>query len=351
MLKLTISEEEAKRVEYFRYNHPIPLIQRRFEVIWLKLLDLPHTLIARAANVHHDTVTEYIKIFNNGGCDLLQKTNYNKNKSELIKHSIDIKEYVSSSLPSSINEISHKIEKLTGIKRKATQVAKFIKSLGFKRRMCGHIPAKADKDKQIDFLNNSLTPRLEEAKKGERVVLFLDGAHFVHSIFLGFIWCLTRVFIKSSSGRSRFNVLGALDAISKNIITVCNNTYINSTTVCEILSKIKSYYPEKQITIILDNSRYQKCKLVLDEADRLNIEFLYLPPYSPNLNLIERLWKLVKKEVLYSKHYETFANFTEAIKTCLLELNTVKKEKLDSLLTLKFQLFDENVLANEKAVN
>ena len=100
----------------------------------------------------------------------------------------------------------------------------------------------------------------------------------------------------------------------------------------------------RPITIVLDNARYQRCKLVLEKAAELEIELLFLPPYSPNLNLIERLWKFVKKEVLYSIYYDNFENFTKAIMECLSQTETKHKKALDSLLTLKFQTFSQTSL-------
>ncbi len=76
-------------------------------------------------------------------------------------------------------------------------------------------------------------------------------------------------------------------------------------------------------------------------AQELGIELLFLPTYSPNLNLIERLWKLVKKECLNSKYYENFSLFRNAIQTFLDTMNETHQEKLDSLLTLEFQMFKE----------
>lgn len=182
-----------------------------------------------------------------------------------------------------------------------------------------------------------MDPRLKEAKENKRTVLFLDAAHFVHAPFVGFVWCLTRVFIKSPSGRQRFNVLGAINAVSLELITVLNTTYINADSICELLKKIKKQYGEKTITVILDNARYQKCKLVMELAAKLKIELLYLPTYSPNLNIIERLWKFVKNDCLYSKYYENFVNFKRAIILSLEEIQTKKKENIKSLMTLKFQ--------------
>jgi transposase len=161
----------------------------------------------------------------------------------------------------------------------------------------------------------------------------MDAAHFVFAPFLGFLWCFVRVFIKAPSGRKRFNVLGALNAISHEVITVTNTGYINAESVCEIFSKIAKKFCDAPISIVLDNARYQKCKLVQEVADSLNIELLYLPPYSPNLNLIERAWKFVKKKCLYSKYYSDFESFVNAISDCLGSTNGKYKKELDSFLS------------------
>ena len=111
------------------------------------------------------------------------------------------------------------------------------------------------------------------------------------------MWCFERLFVKSGAGRQRFNVLGALNAVTHELITVTNDSYINAQSVCELLHKIAALGLTIPISLVLDNARYQKCALVFDLAQSLNIELLYLTTYSPNLNLIERLWKFVKKSV------------------------------------------------------
>jgi transposase len=92
-------------------------------------------------------------------------------------------------------------------------------------------------------------------------------------------------------------VLAALNAINHEVITVTNDSYINALSVCELLGKLAALNLSIPITLVLDNARYQKCQLVQDLAKSLDIELLYLPSYSPNLNLIERLWKFVKNQV------------------------------------------------------
>jgi len=203
------------------------------------------------------------------------------------------------------------------------------------------IPAKADPDKQKEFLVQEIQPRLDEAQAGKRVVLFVDAAHFVLAPFLGFLWSLVRVFIQAPSGRQRFNVLDALNAITHELITITNDAYINAESVCALLEKIANLYVGIPISIFLDNARYQKCALVREKAKSLNIELCFLPAYSPNLNLIERMWKFVKKKCLYSKYYEKFPAFKTAISKCLDETMTTHKSDLDSLLSLRFQLFQK----------
>ena len=95
------------------------------------------------------------------------------------------------------------------------------------------------------------------------------------------------------------------------------------------------------ITRVLDNARYQKCALVQALATSLGIELLYLPSYSPNLNLIERLWRFVRKESLDSTFYEDFAHFTDAIDRCLDGLPTVHKCEMETLLAHSFQMFGD----------
>lgn len=203
------------------------------------------------------------------------------------------------------------------------------------------IPAKADPDEQAAYLHQVIQPRLDEAQSARRAVFFVDAAHFVLAPFLGFLWSVARLFIKAPSGRQRFNILGALNAITHELISVTNDTYITSKEVCELLYKLAALPVDVPITVFLDNALYQKCRLVMLTAASLQIELCFLPTYSPNLNLIERLWRFVKKECLYSTYYPSFEPFKSAIVNCLNNTHTKHKPALDTLLTLHFQLFEK----------
>jgi len=109
--------------------------------------------------------------------------------------------------------------------------------------------------------------------------------------------------------------------------------------VCELLNNLADLHLTVPISLFLDHAAYQRCALVRETAARLGLELCFLPAYSPNLNLIERLWKFVHKQCLYSQYHADFAAFKTAISTCLNQTDTTHKAALDSLLTLHFQRF------------
>jgi transposase len=201
------------------------------------------------------------------------------------------------------------------------------------------LPAKADPEQQARFLVEELEPRVAQARAGQRAVFFVDAAHFVLAPFLGFLWSVPRIFLRAPAGRQRFNVLAALNALTHELVTVTNDTSITATEVCLLLRHLAALNLAVPLTVVLDKARYQRCAQVVKLAADLQIELCFLPPYSPNLNLIERLWKFVKKQCLYSTYYADFAAFRTALTQCLAHTQTIHRSALTSLLTLRFQLF------------
>ena len=339
MIKITFSETDIKQLHYERFHHPHPRVQLKMEAVLLKSQDMKHKKICKTARISGNTLRSYLRDYKEGGIEKLKETNFYRPGSELNRHRDTVEKYFREHPPAGIKEAMQKIEELTGVRRSENRVREYLKGIGIKRLKVGMIPAKADTEEQERFIKEELTPRLKEAEEGKRGVFFTDAAHFVLSPFLGFLWAFTRIFIKAPAGRKRFNVLGALNAVTHEPVTVCNDTYINAESVCELLKNIADMYAGIPITLILDNARYQKCKTVFDLAASLNIELLYLPAYSPNLNIIERLWKFVKKKCLWSKYYGDFKDFKAAITDCLNQTHTAYKNELETLLTLNFQTF------------
>lgn len=344
-LQLTFTPEDSQALNELRYAHPSPIVQRRAETLWLKSLaadlNLPHAAIAQIAGVTENTMRDYFALYQAGGVEQLKELHPYRPESELQAHATSLEAYFREHPFATIKQAQAKIKELTGIQRSNTQVRTFLKALGIRCRKVGMLPAKADPDAQAAYLHDTLEPRLAEAQAGKRAVFFVDAAHFVLAPFLGFLWSFVRLFIKAPAGRQRFNVLGALNAITHELVTVTNTTYINAESVCALLRQLAALNLGVPITLFLDNARYQKCALVQALAAQLKIELCYLPAYSPNLNLIERLWRFVKKECLYSEYYADFTTFKTAITTCLNETATTHKAALDSLLTLRFQRFEK----------
>lgn len=277
---------------------------------------------------------------------------------------------------STVKQAAKRIKEITGLERGVTQVWTFMRDHGLKALKTAAVPAKMDPDEQRRFLTEDLEPRLNNAgivqiiaeqpaatdkepdkenvkadgesplrvvkstSVKESAVLFMDGAHFVWQAFIGVLWCMERIFIPASSGRQRINVLGAYDPIANKLIKIINRTYITSETVCEMLHKIKEVYIDKFVTVVLDNARYQRCDLVINTANALGIELLFLPTYSPNLNLIERLWRFVKSTCLRNEYFESSKEFETTITKCLDEINTVYAEDIKRLMSRKFHLYD-----------
>lgn len=172
-------------------------------------------------------------------------------------------------------------------------------------------------------------------------MLFVDAAHFVYGTFLCCLWSALRVFVRAASGRQRFNVLGAWDAVTRRLLSVTNTTVVNTDTMCQLLRAIAAEGLVGPVTVVLDNARYQRNKVVQGLAAELSIRLLFLPSYSPNLNLIERLWGFAKRRSVYGKYHPDFASFRAAIEDTLAGIPSNHANALESLMTLEFQTFED----------
>lgn len=340
MLQFSFTEEEINLLKEEKANNPHPIIRRKAEVIYLRSLNIENKLIEKISLVSHTTITDYVRQYQQGGIESIKQLNYKGQPSKLNNFKEEIVASLDQNPVGTLKEAKARILEITGVKISINQVKEYLDKVGIKRRKVKQIPDKLDIEAQENFKKQELEPLIEKAKKKLIHLFFVDAAHFVHMPFLGFLYSLTAVFVKASAGRKRYNVLGALNAITKEIVTFTNFSYINSYSICSLMDELKVKYFDLPISLILDNAKYQNNKFVKAYADQLGIELVFLPAYSPNLNLIERLWKFIKKEVLYSTYYKNFSDFINAINQCLEDTNGKHKKALSTLLTLKFQSFE-----------
>ena len=343
MLTIHPTSQQLERLRELRYRHPVAAVQRRAEIVLLVHWGIANrTEIAAFAGVHLNTVTNTLHRFIAAGPEGLLQADPDVPDPELDAFNHLIKEEWSKQPPATLKQAAKRLEEATGIRRGLSAVRRLLLRLGFNRRKAGSVPAKADPEEQARYVHYHMRRHLNAAKRGEEAVYFLDASHFVFGAFLGYLWCLARTFVRTSAGRMRYNILGAVDVFNHRLLTVANTTYITAETICPMLEKMAKSAAGLPVTVFLDNARYQRCALVQSKAKELGISLNFLPTYSPNLNLIERLWKHVKKTCLTNRHHEDFDSFQQAIDKCLEESFTTHKSDVISLLTPNFQIIQNS---------
>jgi transposase len=346
MQEISLSSEEVSTLNHERFYHPHPQVRRRMTVVWMRAQGRRQLDCAQIAGISERTVRRYIEGYKKNGLNWLREIRCKGQPSRLAPHATTLEAEFKQNPPVTVAAAAARVKELCGVEIRPTQMRAFLHSQDLKWRKIAAIPVPPKKTieehvaAQKEFLDTKLEPVLSAAQAGQGHVFFVDAAHFVLGMFLCCLWSQFRLFIRSSSGRQRFNVLGAWNAVTHQFISVCNTTVVNQETFCELLSKIAALALTGPITLVLDNARYQHCANCMAYAEKLGITLLFLPPYSPNLNLIERLWKFIKKECLYGRHFPDFANFKSRIDKCINDFDSTHKSKLNSLMTHNFQTFE-----------
>jgi transposase len=307
-------------------------------------------LIAELAGVSTGQVFKIIKIYNNLGIDGIKTIKHNKQKSKLMGFAELICREFKDKAPSSIKEARIIIYQLTGIRRSLTQVRKFLKKLGMKYLKPLLIPTgknETDLSKKVkaqkEFVKNKLSKAMKDAKKGKCKLLFMDSSHMQLSCMLGFIWCFIRPCLPALPLRGRVNVIGAISFYGDNFIYDINQTTVDQDAIIKFLKKIRTKSGNQRVTIVLDNASYHHANRVEEIAESLNISLLFLPVASPNLNIIERLWKLIKSKFLKNRIFMSLDELENSLLNNLKTLKKKHKKDLASLLTPKFQYFDDTM--------
>jgi len=188
------------------------------------------------------------------------------------------------------------------------------------------VPGKANKEQQEKWLGEY--QKLQQGLPEDETIGFIDGVHPTHNVQPAFGWIRTglRKEIPANSGRERLNLSGMIDVINHNVVIQEDKT-LNAEATIQFFRRIEAAYPTmKKIHIFSDNASYYRNKTVRQYLEASRVVLHFLPPYSPNLNPIERLWKWMKERVIYNAYYEHFAEFRAAVMGFFAVLSTVPKE-------------------------
>lgn len=240
--------------------------------------------------------------------------------------------------PRSCREAAWVIAEKSGHTLSQSWARSLLRDFGFRFIKLQPVPGKADPEEQERWVKK-LQPIIDQAKTGKLRLLFMDAVHFTLEAFTCNVWCRKQLFLKTGAGRNRFNVLAAVDAMTLDLIQTNSMTYVDAKCTMDFLLEVRKCSADMPVTIVLDNARYQHCRAVMEKAAELDITLLFLPPYSPNLNIIERLWKYVRKTVLYGRHFSFPTLFHEALRNFFEIEYESNKCNIKSLLTLNFQSF------------
>lgn len=184
---------------------------------------------------------------------------------------------------------------------------------GFRYKKPAIVPGKANEEQQKLWIAEYEKLRL--TLPDDETICFIDGVHPTHNVQPAYGWIKKgiRKEIPANSGRSRLNLTGAVDVISHKVIVQTDKT-LNAEATISFFRRVETAYPDKnKIHIFCDNARYYKNLLVQGYLKTSKIVLHFLPPYSPNLNPIERLWKWMKEKVIYNTYYPEFEEFASAI--------------------------------------
>lgn len=294
--------------------------------------------IARILLIDDSTIRRWYSTFEEEGIKGLLRYNYLGSEGKLTKEQIEsLNKHLEDTIYLSAKEICHYVKKKYGVRFTIKGMTNLLHRMEFTYRKPKHVPGKANPEAQEDFLEKYA--ELKENKDPEDRIWFIDAVHTLHNSQPAYGW-LKKGFdytIESNTGRRRVNINGAYN-IEDHKVVIDEAITINAQSTISLFKKLLKEQPLGLIYIILDNAPYYRSRKVQEFMQKnQRIQLLFLPAYSPNLNLIERLWKFFKKKVVYNSYYEDFEYFRRCCINFFKKIEKYKPE-LQSLMTENFQV-------------
>ena len=291
--------------------------------------------VAHALLLDDDTIRRYYKTYSEGGKEALLNLNYTGKACRLNQEQLkQLKIYVKEEAPSSAKQVINFAKNHFGACYTASAMVSLLHRLNFTYKKPKLIPGKVNEEAKELFSQELQQLKKELAQTDQ--LLYLDGVHPQHNSKPSYGWYEkgSKAVLLTNTGRKRININGALDVKGLDVTTVSSDS-INAQSTIDLFNKLEEKYPFAQrIVVICDNAAYYRSKIVADYLKTSRVEITFLPPYSPDLNLIERLWRFMNKKVRNNRYYEKFVDFKTAI--CAFFENIPKyREELQPLLSRK----------------
>lgn len=288
--------------------------------------------------IDESTARRYLKIFADEGIGGLMEFKYCGRQGKLgEKQQSKLTFHLEENLYAKVEDVIRYVEKRFGETYTVSGMTKLLHRLGFVYKKTKQVPGKADAEAQEEFVREY--EKLKKSLKNSDKIYFADGTHPRHNSVTGYGWIKKGevMEIEANTGRHHLNINGAV-CVQDMDIQFVQSKAVNAQSTIRLAKKLEKANPGRgTIYLIVDNARYYRSRLVRDFLETSRVELVFLPAYSPNLNLIERLWKHMKKEVLANVYYETFEQFRYACTSFLKNLSG-KKDRLSSLMTENFQI-------------
>lgn len=300
------------------------------------------TEVAELLFMDDDTVRRYFATFTNAGLDGLLSDGYHPYQGKLSEGQKDeLRAFVLSRAPLSVAPVIAFIKKEFHVKYTISGAASLLHSMDFVYKKPERVPGRADPEAQRGFVAE--LDELMATKGRDDQVWFIDGVHPTHNSQPAYGWLPKgeKVAVPANTGRGRVNINGAINIESREVAHVeCDS--VNAQSTVELLEKIRRRAPRRgKIIVFCDNARYYSSEMVEKYLKRrMRMELRFLPPYSPNLNPIERLWRFMKKIVCYNRYHETLGEFRGALLNFFSGLSGRYRGQLETLITTNFHIID-----------
>lgn len=282
------------------------------------------------------TVRHYGKSYKSGGIEQLVYDDYKGKEFHLTElERAELINHLSTQLYRTTLEIRAYILRKYGVKYTTGGVRHLLKRLGFVYKKPQLIPGKANKEQQTEFVKE-----LEKLKRSKFPLYFADGVHPQHNTYVDRGWILKgKDFnLKSNTKRYRVNINGAINADNAGDVVIDSSNTVNAQSTIKLLKKLeRKNSTSKKINVVVDNAGYYRSRLVKEFLKTSRVKLVFLPPYSPNLNLIERLWKVMNRKILYNIYYEKLEEFRKAILGFFRNIKKYRKD-VENILNFKFRI-------------